>query len=169
MASPKIMDVVSIRGDEYYTLRPDAEVIADHLIKEPLKLWLPFRDEESVWPDVLKNRGYDVVITSTDFFTTDPPEGVIGIVSNPPFSRKAEVLKRIKALNYKFALILPFLWLNDGVPFEYGNQLMMFRRRMYFNTPEGELNNPRTNCFVLSNGLLDADFMVIGKDGERII
>lgn len=131
MPSPKIMDTVSFRGDEYYTRREDAERIADHILKIPhLKVWCPFNDRNSVWADVLRERGFDVVATDGDFFTMTPPTDCQAIISNPPFSIKKEILDRIKQLNLRFVLILPFLWLNDGVPFEYGNQLMMFRKRM---------------------------------------
>lgn len=162
----------SIHGDEYYTRREDAEIIADHLIQIPLKAWLPFNDTNSVWVPVLTERGFDVVATDGDFFTTDPPDGVQCIISNPPFSKKRDVMERIKALNLRFALILPFQWLNDGIPLEYGHQLMLFRQRMYFNTPQGVLNKPRANCFVLSDGLLKNDLTFIDKrkgvreDGE---
>jgi hypothetical protein len=153
----------SIHGDEYYTLQPDAEVIADHLLKLPLKVWCPFNDAGSVWPEVLKRHGLDVVVTKTDFFTTEPPAGVQCIISNPPFSRKKEVMDRIRELNLRFALILPFQWLNDGVPMEYGHQLMLFRKRLYFNTPQGIANKPRASCFVLSDGLLDGDLIFIDR------
>jgi hypothetical protein len=156
-------DVGSIHGDEYYTLRETAEIIADHIIRVPLKVWCPFNDQESVWVDVLKERGFDVVATGGDFFETDPPQGVQCIISNPPFSRKKAVLERIKALNLRFVLILPIQWLNDGVPLEYGRQLMLFRQRMHFNTPEGIKNKPRANCFVLSDGLLKRDLIFIDK------
>ena len=156
----------SIHGDEYYTLLADAETIADHLIKQPLKVWCPFNDVNSVWANALSERGFDVVATDTDFFTTDPPPGTQCIISNPPFSRKKEVMERIKELDLRFALILPFQWLNDGVPLEYGHQLMLFRKRMYFDTPDGIANNPRSNCFVLSDGLLDSDLIFI-KDKRR--
>jgi hypothetical protein len=161
MIGAKIMDTVSIHGDEYYTLRKDAEVIAENIIGLPLKVWCPFNDKDSVWVDVLKERGFEVVATDTDFFTTDPPSGVQCIISNPPFSKKKEIMERIWQLNLRYVLILPFLWLNDSVPFDYGHQIMFFRKRMHFNTPSGELNKPRTNCFVLSDGLLKSDFMVI--------
>ena len=39
----EIMAVESIRGDEYFTLDPDAETIAQHIIR-PMKVWLPFND-----------------------------------------------------------------------------------------------------------------------------
>ena len=163
MASPDFWAVGSIHGDEYYTRQEDAEIIADHLIRLPLKVWLPFNDSDSVWGNVLAERGFDVVATVGDFFTTDPPSGVQCIISNPPFSRKRDVMERIKALNLRFALILPFQWLNDGIPLEYGHQVMFFRQRMYFNTPQGVLNKPRANCFVLSDGLLKNDLTFIDK------
>ena len=156
-------EVGSINGDEYYTRQEDAEIIAANLLQVPLVVWCPFNDTNSVWVDVLKKRGFDVVTTDTDFFLTDPPEGVQCIISNPPFSLKKDVMDRIKDLNLRFCLILPFQWLNDGIPLEYGYQLMFFRQRMYFNTPQGCLNKPRANCFVLSDGLLKSDLTFIDK------
>ena len=163
MTSPDFWAPGSIHGDEYYTRQVDAEIIADHLIQIPLKVWLPFNDTNSVWVSALKERGFDVVATDGDFFTTDPPDGVQCIISNPPFSKKREIMERIKELNLRFALILPFQWLNDGIPLEYGHQVMFFRQRMYFNTPQGCLNKPRANCFVLSDGLLRNDLTFIDK------
>jgi hypothetical protein len=104
-----------------------------------------------------------VIATDGDFFTTEPPQGVQAIISNPPFSRKKEVMDRIKALDLRFVLILPFQWLNDGIPLEYGKQVMFFRQRMYFNTPQGVRNKPKANCFVLSDGLLKGDLTFIDK------
>lgn len=155
--------VGSIHGDEYYTRKEDAEIIADNLLQVPLKVWCPFNDIDSVWRGVLESRGFQVVATNTDFFATDPPEGVQCIISNPPFSIKREVMDRIKSLNLRFCLILPFQWLNDGIPLEYGFQVMFFRQRMFFNTPSGIANKPRANCFVLSDGLLKKDLTFIDK------
>ena len=103
MASPNFWEPGSIHGDEYYTRRQDAEVIADHLIKMPLKVWMPFNDMDSEFKRVLIERGYDVVATEGDFFTTEPPAGVQCIISNPPFSLKREVMQRIKQLDLRFA------------------------------------------------------------------
>ena len=155
--------VGSVRGDEYYTRQEDAEIIADNLLQVPLKVWCPFNDTNSVWREALEDRGFEVVTTEGDFFAIEPPEGVQCIISNPPFSLKKEVMDRIKILNIRFALILPFQWLNDGIPLEYGHQVMFFRQRMYFNTPQGVLNKPRANCFVLSDGLLKSDLIFIDK------
>lgn len=163
MAAVDFWERGSIHGDEYYTRREDAEIIADQIIQIPLKVWCPFNDTDSVWKHVLTEKGFDVVATDTDFFQTEPPKGVQCIISNPPFSKKREVMERIKQLNLRYALILPFQWLNDGIPLEYGHQVMFFRQRMYFNTPNGCLNKPRANCFVLSDGLLKNDLTFIDK------
>ena len=155
--------VGSIHGDEYYTRQEDAEIIASNIIQLPLKVWLPFNDTNSVWVDVLRERGFETVATEGDFFTTAPPAGVQCIISNPPFSTKKEVMDRIRKLGLRFVLILPFQWLNDGIPMEYGHQIMLFRQRMHFNTPQGCLNKPRANCFVLSDGLLKKDLTFVDK------
>ena len=166
MAGIDFWAVGSIHGDEYYTRREDAEIIAEHLIQLPLKVWMPFHDEDSAFRHVLEERGFDVVATSGDFFTTEPPSGVQCVISNPPFSMKREVMERIKALNLRFALILPFQWLNDGIPMEYGHQLILFRQRMHFNTPQGIANKPRSNCFVLSDGLLKSNLAFVDKRND---
>lgn len=131
-----LMDLESIRGDEYFTLEKDAEIIAQHIIK-PMQVWCPFNDKGKNFEKVLSAHGHKVICTDGDFFTTDPPEGTEAVISNPPFSRKKEVVKRLDELGLKFALIMPFLWLNDGIPFDYAHQLMMFRKRMHFTLEWG--------------------------------
>lgn len=155
-----ITDTISIRGDEYYTREEDAETIAQHIIK-PMKVWLPFNDRGKAFDKVLKKHGHKVVCTDGDFFETAPPQGVEAVISNPPFSRKKEVVQRLEALGIKYALIVPFLFLNDGVPFDYATQFMFFRKRMHFTFDGGALNKPRTNCVVISNGILTHDLIVI--------
>jgi len=152
----------SLHGDEYYTTQKVAEQVANHILNIPhLKVWCPFNDVNSVWGGELTKKGFDVVCTDTDFFNTDPPDKCQAIISNPPFSLKNDVMERTKNLGLRFAYILPFTWLNDSKPLEYGYQLMLFRKRMHFNTPDRSLNKPRSNCFVLSDGLLKSDLITI--------
>lgn len=132
----KITDRGSIRGDEYCTREQDAEIIAQHIIR-PMKVWLPFNDRGKAFEKVLTRHGHECICTDTDFFLTEPPEGTQAVISNPPFSKKKDVVKRLDELNLKFALIIPILWLNDGVPFDYANQIMFFRKRMRFLIDEG--------------------------------
>ena len=156
----KIMDIESIRGDEYYTLDTHAEIIAQHIVR-PMTVWCPFNDKGKAFDRILPAHGHKVICTDGDFFTTDPPAGTQAVISNPPFSRKKEVVKRLDELGLKFALIMPFLWLNDGVPFDYATQIMFFRKRVHFCMGGAELNKPRQNCMVVSNGILDHDFIVV--------
>lgn len=94
-------------------------------------------------------------------FRHRPTGGVQAVISNPPFSRKREVLERLDDLGLKYALIMPILFLNDGVPLDHAYQIMMFRKRMHFQNDAGEMNKPRQNCVVISNGLLTHDFIII--------
>ena len=155
-----ITEVISLHGDEYYTLEKDAEIIAQHIIR-PMKVWLPFNDRGKAFDKVLPKHGHECVCTDSDFFLTEPPEGTQAVISNPPFSRKKEVVQRLDELGLKYALIMPLLWLNDGVPFDYAHQLMFFRKRVHFTMNGGELNKPRTNCIVVSNGILTNDLIII--------
>ena len=156
-----IMDNTSINGDEYYTRDKDAEIIAQHIIR-PLTVWLPFNDRGKAFDRILPEHGHRVICTDSDFFQTDPPQGSQAVISNPPFSRKKDVIKRLDELGLKYALIVPLLFINDGTPLDYTTQLMIFRKRMYFSLGDGpELNRPRQNCVVISNGLLTHDFIVI--------
>ena len=157
-----LMALESVNGDEYFTLDKDAEIIAQHIVR-PMQVWLPFNDKGNAFDRILPQHGHKCICTDTDFFKTEPPEGTEAVISNPPFSKKKQVIARLDALGLKYALIMPFLWLNDGIPFDYANQLMMFRKRMHFTLEMGgvELNRPRQNCVVISNGLLTHDFIVI--------
>lgn len=163
MGSPNVLDIESLGGDEYYTLPIHVHDICDCLV--PMKnavIWLPFDRDDSQFTIVMRERGYlNIVNTSTDFFTTEPPEDCGAIIGNPPFSKKREVLKRCKDLGIPFALMCPALWINDGVPFDFRRQMIWWRKRVYFMTPQSIKNKARTTCFVLSNGLLKRDLTII--------
>lgn len=126
-----IMNLTTVNGDEYFTREQDAETIAQHIIR-PMTVWLPFNDRGKAFDIVLRKHGHKVICTDGDFFTTEPPEGAQAVISNPPFSKKKDVLKRLDTLGIRYALIVPLLFLNDGTPMDYATQIMMFRKRMYF-------------------------------------
>ena len=131
-----IMNLTTVNGDEYFTREQDVEIIAQHIIK-PMTVWLPFNDRGRAFDKVLPKHGHKVICTDGDFFETEPPEGVQAVISNPPFSKKKDVIKRLEALGLKYALIVPLLFLNDGTPMDYATQVMMFRKRMYFTIGGG--------------------------------
>jgi len=132
----EVMNLTTVNGDEYFTREQDAETIAQHIYKK-MKVWLPFNDRGRAFDIVLRRHGHKVICTDGDFFETDPPEGTEAVISNPPFSKKKDVLKRLDKLGLKYALIVPLLFLNDGVPFDYATQVMMFRKRMHFTVGGG--------------------------------
>lgn len=162
------LEMKSMHGDEYYTLYEHAITITQSLrLPEGSKCWLPFNDKGRAFEKACIDSGYVPVCTDSDFFCTEPPEGISGIVSNPPFTRKKEIIQRCKDINVKFALILPMLWLSSGVPFDYGQQVMFWRRRVRFEFPDKKLSWPRGSAFVLSDGLLKEDYTIIRDTRKR--
>ena len=95
-----------LKTDNYRTLKENWELIKEYIPKDKA-IWEPFYCDGSSGRD-LRNMGFDVHHEDEDFFEHD--HGDI-VVSNPPFSKKREVLKRLKALNKPFILILPSMLL----------------------------------------------------------
>ena len=96
-------------GDEVYTPFYAVEPLMEFLPKDK-KIWCPFDEEWSAFYQYLTEQGFDVKRSSLkddkDFFHFEPDEWDI-LVSNPPFSKKNEVLKRAFAFQKPFALLLP--------------------------------------------------------------
>lgn len=94
----------SLKDDDYMTPKETWESIK-HLL-------LPFKDKviwEAFYGDgksgeFLRSMGFKVIHEPLDFFKEN--RGDL-IVSNPPFSKKMEVLKRLKELDKPFVLLLP--------------------------------------------------------------
>lgn len=73
-----------------------------------------------------------------DFFEFAPNDFDI-IVSNPPFTKKDEVLKRLYELEKPFAILLPLNSLQGVSRYEYfkqGIQLLSFDKRIAFHSPD---------------------------------
>lgn len=73
-----------------------------------------------------------------DFFEFAPNDFDI-IVSNPPFTRKDEVLKRLYEPGKPFAILLPLNSLQGVSRYEYfkqGIQLLSFDKRIAFHSPD---------------------------------
>ena len=98
--------------------------------------------EWSAFYQRLNERGYNVVRSSLqegqDFFEYEPEEYDI-IISNPPFTLKDEVLKRLYELGKPFAILLPLNSLQGVSRYKYfkqGIQLLTFDKRIGFHNPE---------------------------------
>ena len=96
-------------GDEVYTPYYAVDPILEFVPKDKI-IWCPFDEEWSAFYQTFKRGGYNVVRSSLsegqDFFQYEPKEWDI-MISNPPFSKKVQVMKRAFELGKPFALILP--------------------------------------------------------------
>lgn len=111
------------------------------------KIWCPFDKADSMFVRVFGEAGLDVTyshieINNGNFFSLTPPDCDL-IASNPPYSCKDDVLRRLYALKKPFAMLLPqnslqgvsrvSMWLENDL--EY----LGFDRRINFYT-RGELD-----------------------------
>jgi hypothetical protein len=100
--------------DEYYTPKILVDVIIPFIDKDKT-VWCPFDTEHSEFVLTLKEQGIKVVHShikdGQDFFNYEP-EHYDYIISNPPFSCKLNVLKRLYELDKPFAMVLGLPILN---------------------------------------------------------
>lgn len=129
-------------NDEQYTPYYAVDPIIKYIPKGT-KVWTPFDREWSAFYQTFKNSKDHTVIRSDisdgqDFFTY-APANYDCIVSNPPFTQKNKVLKRLYELGKPFAVLLPLNSL-QGVDrynyFKQGIQLLAFDKRIAFHNPE---------------------------------
>lgn len=141
-----------IKHDDYMTPENAWINIKDFIPTDKI-IWEAFYgDGKSA--EYLEKLGFKVIHNQNDFFESN--EGEI-IVTNPPFSKKKEVLIRLKELDKPFILILPAstittqyireLFKNDKL------QIIIPRRRIHFDkkingkTPENWKNACNFDCF----------------------
>ena len=110
-------------------------------------VWCPFDTEKSEFVKQIPNNVHSHINTGQDFFTYEPDDWDV-MVSNPPFTNKRKFFERALSFNKPFALIMTNAWLNDRAPMqlfaEKDLQLLMFDRRMKFNSPDGRPNDKIT-------------------------
>lgn len=132
------------KNDECYTYRYAVEPLLEFLKSfQNKKIWCPFDTEESEFVKVFKEYGYDVVYshisTGQDFYRYEP-ESFDLIISNPPFTNKTDMFKRVLSFNKPFAILMSVLYLNDGTPYKLFKdidlQLLLFPSRMTFKGQE---------------------------------
>jgi len=111
-------------------------------------VWLPFDLESSEYVHYFKSRGdfnieFSHISTGQDFFTYEPKNWDIAI-SNPPFSRKLDVFKRLNSLGKPWAMLGNLMSLNYQ---EIGNyfadnpvQMLIPDKRVSFD------GNPSSFC-----------------------
>lgn len=144
----------------------------DHIIKYLPKdktIWLPFDEEWSAFNQRLIEKGFKVVRSSLlegkDFFTYEPEQWDL-IVSNPPFSIKDRVIKRLYELNKSFAILLPLNSLQGQKRYEYfknGIQILTFDARICYHNKEDMKNVQKGSPFATAyfcKDLLPKDLII---------
>lgn len=133
-------------SDEVYTpayaVKPILKYI-DKGNKTQYTVWCPFDTEESEYVKMIRAEGHKVIASHIDegknFFYCEPEERYDCIISNPPFSLKDDVIKRLYELNKPYAILLPIPALQGQKRFPYMKdcQALLFDKRInYYTTPE---------------------------------
>jgi hypothetical protein len=152
-------------NDEFYTPKYAITPILKYL-KPNSKIWCPFDIEDSNFVKYLKQEGHDVsfshISMGYDFFEQECPEDIDYIISNPPYSLKAEVFEKLFEMGKPFAMLVGVV----GI-FESQRRFSMFRDNdfeiMYMNRrvsffkdyedPKPKLNPPFSSVYITKNVL----------------
>lgn len=130
-------------SDEVYTAAYAIKPLLKYIkqFKEDAIIWCPFDTVESQYVKVFEAAGYKVIHSHIDdgqnFFYYEPDEEYDVIISNPPFSCKDDVLKRLYELNKPYAILLPVPALQGQARFPYmkdGLQYLGFDKRINYYT-----------------------------------
>ena len=125
-------------SDEYFTPRWAVDPIIKHIPSNVKTVWCPFDYEDSEYVKALKEAGYKVLYSHIDngenFFEYEPSETYDCIISNPPFSIKDDILKRLFELNKPYAVLFPIPTLQGQKRFPYLKdcQALIFDKRISF-------------------------------------
>lgn len=152
-------------NDEFYTPNYAIEPILDY-IKEGSTVWCPFDLPESNYVKLLTDRGFDVISShlseGKDFFKYEPTAEYDYIISNPPYSMKYEVFRRLFELGKPFAMLVGVVGLFESKKrFDLFNsndiEIMYFDKRVsYFKSYSDQvckLNPPFSSVYLTSNML----------------
>lgn len=104
-------------------------------------IWCPFDLANSQYVKVFKKFGFKVIHSHIDedknFFFYEPDEHYDIIISNPPFSQKDNVLKRLYELDKPYAMLMPIPALQGQARFPYikdNLQYLGFDKRINYYT-----------------------------------
>ncbi len=110
------------KNDERYTPPILVKPILDY-IKPNSTIWCPFDTKNSEFVILLREAGHKVIYShidlGQDFFKYEPSEHYDYIISNPPFSKKLQVLDRLYKLGKPFAMLMNIECLNYQVIGEF--------------------------------------------------
>lgn len=110
--------------DEIYTKRIDADQLVEYLINNNIivsntKIWLPFNDFVEGSDNIsssLGNHGINNLYgNNTDFYESSKTFSNYDIIiSNPPFSKRTKLFKRLMEIDKPFILLQPIQAFNNN-------------------------------------------------------
>lgn len=125
-------------SDETFTPEIAVLPILKYIDKDKV-VWCPFDIQgQSKYIEVFERNNIKVIASHIDtgqnFFEYEPSEHYDYIISNPPFSIKDMILKRLYELNKPFAMLLPLPTLQGQKRFEYLKdcQALIFDKRINY-------------------------------------
>lgn len=134
-------------SDEVYTpayaVQPLLKYLDIYVNKSNYTIWCPFDKEDSEYVKIFRAEKYNVIATHIDdkeenhnFFEYEPKEHYDFIISNPPFSIKDAIIKRLYELNKPYAILLPIPTLQGQTRFPYMKdcQALIFDKRINYYT-----------------------------------
>lgn len=96
-------------NDEFYTPRYAIEPLLPY-IQPNSHIWCPFDTVQSNFVKMFREAGHTVtnshIDDGVDFFECDVLEGIDYIISNPPYSMKYEVFRRLFEIEKPFAMLV---------------------------------------------------------------
>lgn len=137
-------------SDEVYTpayaVKPLLKYLDGYFHPEhKITIWCPFDKEDSEYVKIFRAEGYNVIATHIDdegnnhnFFYYEPNQWYNFIISNPPFSCKDDIIKRLYELNKPYAMLFPIPTLQGQKRFPYMKdcQALIFDKRInYYTNP----------------------------------
>lgn len=152
-------------SDEVYTPEYAVKPLIKYLqqFNSNAVIWCPFDLEFSKYYQIFTNAGFKVIRSHIDegknFFYYEPEEHYDIIISNPPFSIKDDVLKRLDELGKPYAMLLPIPTLQGQSRFPYlaNIQYLGFDKRInyYKNKEMTQTQNGVSfgSCYLCKNFL----------------
>jgi len=126
------------KNDEYYTPSYAVHPIIKFLKPKSI-IWCPFDKKESKFVEVFTKEGFSVIYghieTGEDFFKANTPECDY-IISNPPYSLKGDIFKKLYEIGKPYAMLINF----QGI-FDHKERFEMFKN----NKVEMLWLSPRVN------------------------
>ncbi len=139
-----------LKYDDYMTPKHAWEDIKEYIPKDKV-IWESFYGD-SKSGDYLRELGFETIHEPVDFFENDLGDM---IVSNPPFSKSKEIMKRLLVIDKPFILIFPSSKINTSYFRDWKDkiQIIIPPKRIHFQklingkVPENWKNACNFDCF----------------------